>query len=122
MQHLLNFLDIPIPETRIWASLENEPRTLAIELLSRLIVQAIRRESSWRALAAGSLVVVAARFAGARLGGESPWFWQWHGPLAADACALTDARLAALWFFGTTAVRHWWLTFDALSVAVTTTR
>ena len=42
MQHLLNFLDIPIPETRIWASLENEPRTLAIEFLSRLIVQTIR--------------------------------------------------------------------------------
>ena len=42
LQHLLNFLDIPIPETRIWASLKNEPRTLAIELLSRLIVQAIR--------------------------------------------------------------------------------
>jgi hypothetical protein len=42
LQHLLNFLDIPIPETRIWASLENEPRTLAIELLTRLIVQAIR--------------------------------------------------------------------------------
>ena len=42
MQHLLNFLDIPIPETQIWASLENEPRTLAIELLARLIVQAIR--------------------------------------------------------------------------------
>ena len=42
MQQLLNFLDIPIPETRIWVSLENEPRTLAIELLARLIVQAIR--------------------------------------------------------------------------------
>jgi hypothetical protein len=42
LQRLLNFLDIPIPEIQILESLENEPRTLAIELLSRLIVQAIR--------------------------------------------------------------------------------
>ena len=42
MQHLLNFLDISIPEIRILESLENEPRTLAIEVLARLIVQAIR--------------------------------------------------------------------------------
>ena len=42
MQRLLNFLDIPIPETQVWETLENEPRTLAIEVLARLIVQAIR--------------------------------------------------------------------------------
>jgi hypothetical protein len=42
LQRLLNFLDIPIPEIQILESLENEPRTLAIELLARLIVQAIR--------------------------------------------------------------------------------
>jgi hypothetical protein len=41
LQRLLNFLDIPIPETQIWETLENEPRTLAIEVLARLIVQAI---------------------------------------------------------------------------------
>jgi hypothetical protein len=42
LQRLLNFLDIPLPETQIWESLEDEPRTLAIELLARLIVQAIQ--------------------------------------------------------------------------------
>jgi hypothetical protein len=40
LQRLLNFLDIPIPETQIWETLENEPKTLAIEVLVRLIVQA----------------------------------------------------------------------------------
>jgi hypothetical protein len=48
-----------------------------------LLVQAIRRESTWRAIAAASLIVAAVRFAGTRLGGESVWFWQWHAPLAA---------------------------------------
>jgi hypothetical protein len=42
LQRLLNFLDIPIPETQIWETLENEPTTLAIEVLARLIVQATR--------------------------------------------------------------------------------
>jgi hypothetical protein len=41
LQRLLNFLEIPIPETQTWESLENEPRMLAIEVLARLIVQAI---------------------------------------------------------------------------------
>ena len=40
MQRILNFLDIPIPETQVWETLENEPRTLAIEVLARLIVRA----------------------------------------------------------------------------------
>ena len=40
MQPILNFLDIPIPETQVWETLENEPRTLAIEVLARLIVRA----------------------------------------------------------------------------------
>ncbi len=60
------------------------PQPLVVAAVAALlVVQAIRHESTWRALAAGSLVVVAARFAGARLGGESLWFWQWHAPLAA---------------------------------------
>ncbi len=41
MQRLLHFLDTPIPETQIWETLENEPRTRAIEVLAQLIVQAI---------------------------------------------------------------------------------
>ena len=41
LQRILNFLDIPIPETQIWETLGNEPRTQAIEVLARLIVQTI---------------------------------------------------------------------------------
>ena len=40
MQRNLNFLDIPLPEAQVWETLENKPRTLAIEVLARLIVQA----------------------------------------------------------------------------------
>jgi hypothetical protein len=40
LQRNLNFLDIPIPETQVWDTLENEQRTVAIEVLARLIVQA----------------------------------------------------------------------------------
>ena len=37
MQRILNFLDIPIPETQVWETMENEQRTVAIEVLARLI-------------------------------------------------------------------------------------
>jgi hypothetical protein len=39
LQRILNFLDIPIPETQVWETLENEQRTMAIEVLARLIAQ-----------------------------------------------------------------------------------
>ncbi len=39
MQRILQFLDLPIPETRVWETLDNEQRTLAIEILARLIAQ-----------------------------------------------------------------------------------
>jgi hypothetical protein len=42
LQRTLNFLDLPIPETQVWETLENEPRRMAIEVLARLIVQATR--------------------------------------------------------------------------------
>ena len=40
LQRILNFLDIPIPETQVWETLENEQRAVAIEVLARLIAQA----------------------------------------------------------------------------------
>ena len=40
LQRILNFLDIPIPETQVWETLENEQTTVAIEVLARLIAQA----------------------------------------------------------------------------------
>ena len=43
MQRLLNFLNLPIPETQVWETLEEQQRTLAIEVLARLIAKATRR-------------------------------------------------------------------------------
>jgi hypothetical protein len=43
VQRLLNFLEIPIPEIQVWETLKKEQRTLTIEVLARLIVQAICR-------------------------------------------------------------------------------
>jgi len=40
LQRILNFLDIPSPDTQVWETLENEQRTVAIEVLARLIAQA----------------------------------------------------------------------------------
>jgi hypothetical protein len=40
LQRILNFLGIPLPETQVWATLENEHRTVAIKVLARLIAQA----------------------------------------------------------------------------------
>jgi hypothetical protein len=41
VQHTLNFFDLPIPEIAVWETLENEPRTVAIAVLARLMVQAV---------------------------------------------------------------------------------
>ncbi|HZN33287.1 MAG TPA: hypothetical protein VFB80_05685, partial [Pirellulaceae bacterium] len=70
-------------QTFDWSSLTLPQPAVVAAIAGVLIVQALRFESTWRALAAGTLLVLAARFAGARFGGESLWFWQWHAPLAA---------------------------------------
>jgi len=41
VQHTLNFLDLPLPETQAWETLENEPQTVAIAVLARLMVKAV---------------------------------------------------------------------------------
>ncbi len=41
VQRNLNFLDLPIPEAQVWETLKNEQRAVAIEVLARLIAQAI---------------------------------------------------------------------------------
>jgi hypothetical protein len=40
LQRILNFLDIPIPKIQVWETMENEQRTVAIEVLARLIAKA----------------------------------------------------------------------------------
>lgn len=41
MQRTLNFLDIPIVETQVWETLENEQKKVVVEVLARLIAQAM---------------------------------------------------------------------------------
>ncbi len=40
MQRYLNFLDIPVPETHVWETLQSEHKIRALEVLARLIAQA----------------------------------------------------------------------------------
>ncbi len=39
-QLILNFTDLPIPETHLWEQLDDEQQRLVIETLSRLLVKA----------------------------------------------------------------------------------
>ena len=41
VQRNLNFLDLLIPQAQVWETLKDEQRAVAIEVLSRLIAQAI---------------------------------------------------------------------------------
>ena len=41
-QLILNFIDIPIPETCLWEQLDNEQKRIVIETLTRLLVKATR--------------------------------------------------------------------------------
>ena len=43
-QLTLNFTDIPIPETPLWAQFDDEQKRIVIETLARLLVQAARDE------------------------------------------------------------------------------
>jgi hypothetical protein len=39
---MLNFPDLPIAETQVWETLEEQQRTLVLEVLARLIAKATR--------------------------------------------------------------------------------
>jgi hypothetical protein len=39
---MLNFLNLPIAETQVWETLEEQQRILTIEVLARLIAKATR--------------------------------------------------------------------------------
>ena len=41
LQRNLNLFDLLLEEIYVWETLENEPRALAIEILSRLIARAV---------------------------------------------------------------------------------
>jgi hypothetical protein len=38
----LSFIDIPVPEARLWEQLDDEHRRIVIEILARLLVQTTR--------------------------------------------------------------------------------
>lgn len=38
----LSFIDIPVPETRLWEQLDDEHKRIVIEILARLLVQTTR--------------------------------------------------------------------------------
>ena len=40
----LSFIDIPLPETRLWEQLDDEHKRIVIETLARLLVQTTRPE------------------------------------------------------------------------------
>jgi len=41
LQRTLNFIDVPILETQVWETLENEQRKVAVGVLARLIAQGL---------------------------------------------------------------------------------
>jgi hypothetical protein len=41
-QLILNFNDIPIPETHLWEQFDDEQKRIVIETLARVLVQATR--------------------------------------------------------------------------------
>jgi phenylpyruvate tautomerase PptA (4-oxalocrotonate tautomerase family) len=41
-QLILNFIDIPIPETCLWEQLDDEQKRIVIDTLTRLLVKATR--------------------------------------------------------------------------------
>jgi len=43
-QLTLNFTDIPIPETPVWAQFDDEQKRIVVEILSRLFVKATRHQ------------------------------------------------------------------------------
>lgn len=68
-----------------WFSL-GSPHPLPLAAVAGgLAILAIRRKSTWRAVAAGAMAVIGLRCIGAELGGVGGalWFWQWHAPILA---------------------------------------
>ena len=41
----LNFIDIPIPETRLWEQFDDEQKRIVVETLARLLVKASRDQN-----------------------------------------------------------------------------
>ena len=40
----LKFIDLPLPETRLWEQLDDEPKRTVIETLARLLSQAVQAD------------------------------------------------------------------------------
>jgi hypothetical protein len=73
-----------------------QPIVLAIVALA-LLVLAIQRQSTWRAVAVGVMAATAFAYIGRDLG-PAAWFWQWHAPVIGLVAisAIFDDALARL--------------------------
>jgi hypothetical protein len=83
-------------ETLDWSSLQ-APRPLVVAVIATaLLVQAVRLDSTWRAIAGGAIVSAGIWVTAQQLGAGNLWFWQWHAPLAALLAvpAIFNDRLA----------------------------
>jgi len=70
-------------ETLDWSSLQ-APQPLVVAVIATvLLVQAVRLDSTWRAIAGGAIASAGISLAAARIDAGNLWFWQWHAPLAA---------------------------------------
>jgi hypothetical protein len=49
VQQYLGFLDIPVPEACVWEQLSEERRKAAIQMLARLMIQAVSASAAGRA-------------------------------------------------------------------------
>lgn len=70
-------------ETLAWSSLQ-APQPLVVSAVAAvLLAQALRLDSSWRAIAGGAIIAAGLPMALEQLGVEHGWFWQWRAPLIA---------------------------------------
>lgn len=69
---------------------------VVVAIVVFLFVQALRKETSWRAVVAGGLVLVGFQQMPLAAASDTLWFWQWHAPALAIFClaAIFNDRLA----------------------------
>lgn len=48
MQLFLNFLDNPVPENNIWEQLDDRQKTAVIEVVTRILVKAVKEDKHGR--------------------------------------------------------------------------
>jgi hypothetical protein len=70
-------------ETLDWASLQAPQPLIVAAVAAVLLVQAVRLDSTWRAIAGGAIVTAGLCLGAQQSGSDALWFWQWHAPTLA---------------------------------------